>query len=73
MYRPRGPDPLRTPFRRRFSDFQSACEQHYASTCGRFRLPLFVRAASAFSLCANWNQGIARARCPSCGLDRFRP
>jgi hypothetical protein len=40
---------------------------------GRFRLPLITRAASAFRLCGDWSQGIARIRCPECGFDRFRP
>ena len=73
LYRPRGPDPLRTFFRRRFPDFQAAYEQRYAATYGRFRLPLISRAASAFRVCGDWSQGIARIRCPSCGFDRFRP
>jgi hypothetical protein len=70
---PRGPDPLRTLFRRRSPDFQAAYEQRYAATFGRFRLPLISRAASAFGLCGDWSRGIARIRCPSCGFDRFRP
>ena len=73
IYRPRGPDPLRTLFRRRFPDFQAAYEQRYAAKYGRFRLPLITRAASAFRVCGDWSQGIARIRCPSCGFDRFRP
>jgi hypothetical protein len=73
IYRPRGPDPLRTLFRRRFPDFQAAYEQRYASKYGRFRLPLITRAASSFRVCGDWSQGIARIRCPSCGFDRFRP
>jgi hypothetical protein len=73
IYRPRGPDPLRILFRRRFPDFQAAYEQRYAVTYGRFRLPLITRAASVFSLCGDWSQGIARIRRPSCGFDRFRP
>jgi DNA-directed RNA polymerase subunit RPC12/RpoP len=32
-----------------------------------------VHAASAFRLCGEWSQGIARIRCPKCGFDRFRP
>ena len=68
---PRGPDPLRTLFRRRFPDFQAAYEQRFAASFGRFRLPLIVRAASAFRLCDDWSQGIARIRCPECGFDRF--
>ena len=72
-YRPRGPDSLRRLFRRRFPEFQAAYEQRYAPTFGRFRLPLIVRAASAFRLCGDWSQGIARIRCPACGFDRFRP
>jgi hypothetical protein len=72
-YRPRGPDPLRRLFRLRFPEFQAAYEQRYAPTFGRFRLPLIVRAASAFRLCGDWSQGIARIRCPACGFDRFRP
>jgi hypothetical protein len=67
---PRGPDPLRTLFRRCFPDFQAAYEQRYAPTYGRFRLPLITRAASAFSLCGDWSQGIARIRCPSCAQKR---
>jgi hypothetical protein len=73
IYRPRGPDPLRTLFRRRFPDFQAAYEQRYASKYGKYRLPLITRAASAFRVCGDWSQGIARIRCPSCGFDRFRP
>jgi DNA-directed RNA polymerase subunit RPC12/RpoP len=73
VYRPRGPDPLRTLFRRRFPDFQAVYEQRYAAAYDRFRLPLITRAASAFRVCGDWSQGIARIRCPSCGFDRFRP
>ena len=72
LYQPRGPDPLRRLFRR-FSEFQAAYEQRYAPTFGRFHLPLIVRAASAFRLCGDWSQGIARIRCPECGFDRFHP
>ena len=80
-YRPRGPDPLRKLFRQRFSTFQAAYEQRYAAFFGKFRLPLISRAASAFRplggalrrLCGDWNQGIARIRCPDCGYDLFRP
>ena len=39
IYRPHGPDPLGTLFRRRFPAFQDAYEQRYAAICGRFRLP----------------------------------
>jgi hypothetical protein len=70
IYRPRGPDPLQTLFRRRFPDFQAAYEQRYAAIFGRFRLPLITRAASAFGLCGDWSQGIARIRCPSCAQKR---
>jgi len=70
MYRPRGTDPLRRLFRRRFPAFQDAYEQRYAATFGRFRLPLITRAAAAFRLCGDWSQGIARIRCPACGFDR---
>ena len=38
-YRPRGPDPLRTLFRQRFSAFQASYEQRYAAFFGKFRLP----------------------------------
>ena len=61
-YRPRGPDPLRTLFRQRFSAFQASYEQRYAAFFGKFRLPLISRAASAFRLCGDWSQGIARIR-----------
>lgn len=73
LYRPRGPDPLRRLFRLRFPAFQAAYQQRYAATFGRFRLPLISRAASAFRLCGDWGQGVARIRCPQCGFDRFRP
>jgi hypothetical protein len=78
IYRPRGPDPLRTLFRRRFPDFQADYEQRYAATYGRFRLPLISKAASAFSLCGDWSQGIARIaatvlRGIQVPLLRFRP
>ncbi|MGO9411477.1 MAG: transposase zinc-binding domain-containing protein [Spirochaetia bacterium] len=32
-----------------------------------------MRAASAFRVCGDWSQGIARIRCPACGFDRLRP
>jgi hypothetical protein len=66
IYRPRGPDPLRTLFRRRFPDFQDAYEQRYASKYGRFRLPIITRAASAFSP-LGW---ALRRLCPSCAQKR---
>jgi hypothetical protein len=72
-YRPHGPDPLRTLFRQRFPAFQASYEQRYAAFFGKFRLPLISRAASAFRLCGDWSQGIARIRCPDCGYDLFRP
>jgi hypothetical protein len=40
-----------------------------AGTYGRFRLQLTTRATSAFSLCGDGSQGIARIRCPSCGFE----
>jgi len=60
IYRPRGPDPLRSLFRLRSPDFQATHEQRYAAKYGRFRLPLITKAASAFSLCGDWSQGVAR-------------
>jgi len=73
QYRPRGLDPLRKLFRQRFPAFEAAYEQRYAAFFGKFRLPLISRAASAFRLCGDWSQGIARIRCPDCGYDLFRP
>ncbi len=70
LYRPRGPDPLRRLFCLRLPAFQSAYEQRYAPSFGRFRLPLITCAASAFRLCGDWSQGITRLRCPECGFDR---
>ena len=66
-YRPRGPDPLRTLFRQRFSAFQASYEQRYAAFFGKFRLPLISRAASAFRplggalrrLCGDWYVGLS--------------
>jgi hypothetical protein len=43
------------------------------SPIGKFRLPLILRAASAFRLCGDWSQGIDRIRCPDCGYDLLRP
>jgi predicted RNA-binding Zn-ribbon protein involved in translation (DUF1610 family) len=56
-------------FCRRFPAIQDTYEQRYAVTFGKFRLPLITRAASAFRLCGDWSQGIARIRCPSCGFE----
>ena len=72
-YRPRQPGLLRRLFRQRFPAFQALYEQRYASFYGKFRLPLIIHAVSAFRLCGDWNQGIARIRCPDCGYDYFRP
>jgi hypothetical protein len=71
-YRPRQPGCLRKLFRQCFPAFESLYEERYASFYGKFRLPLIAHAASAFSLCGDWNQGIARIRCPDCGYDFFR-
>ena len=71
-YRPRQPGFLRNLFRQRFPDFQALYEERYASFYGKFRLPLIAHAASAFRLCGDWRQGIARIRCPDCGFDFFR-
>ena len=60
LSRPRGPDPLRTLFRQRFPAFEAAYEQRYATFFGAFRLSLISRATSAFRLCGDWSQGIAR-------------
>ena len=73
LYRPRGPDPLRKLFRLRFPASQAIYEQRYAAFFGKFRLPLILRAASAFRLCGDWSQGIDRIRCPDCGYDLLRP
>jgi len=59
-YRPRGPDPLCRLFRRRFAEFRAAYEQRYAATFGRFRVPLIVHAPSAFRVCGDWSQCVAR-------------
>ena len=77
VYHPRGPDPVRRLFLRRFPEFQAAYEQRYASMYGRFRLPLIVRAASAetgtrASPASRPRYSVA-FRCPACGFDRFRP
>jgi hypothetical protein len=72
-YSPRGLDPLRRLFCQRFPAFQASYEKRYAAFFGTFRLPLIARAASAFRLCGDWSQGIARIRCPDCGYALFRP
>ncbi len=73
FYRPRDSDPLRRLFSRRFPAFQAVYEQRYAYAFGGFHLPLITRGASAFRLCGDWSQGIARIHCPDCGYDIFRP
>jgi hypothetical protein len=60
-------------FRERFRAFESAYEEHYAATCGTYRLPLIQRAVQAFRLCGDWKQGIARIHCADCGYDFFVP
>jgi hypothetical protein len=71
-YRPRQPGLLRKLFQQRFPAFQALYEQRYPSFYGKFRLPLIIHAASAFRLCGDWSQSIARIRCPDCGYDFFR-
>jgi hypothetical protein len=73
VYRPRGQNPLCRLFRQRFPAFKEIYEQRYARAFGKFRLPLITRAISAFRLCGDWTQGIARIHCPDCGYDIFRP
>jgi hypothetical protein len=73
VYRPRGQDPIRRLFHQRFPAFQAIYEERYACAFGKFRLPLITRAASAFRLCGDWTQGIARIHRPDCGYDIFRP
>ncbi|MCX7037784.1 MAG: hypothetical protein NT005_01385 [Spirochaetes bacterium] len=70
-YSPRGLDPLRRLFCQRFPAFRAAYEKRYAAFFGSFRPPLIARAASAFRLCGDWSQGIARIRCPDCGYALF--
>jgi len=70
-YHPRAPNVIQRLFRERFSVFESACEQHYAASCGKYRLPLIQRAAQAFRVCGDWHEGIARIHCPDCGYDLF--
>jgi hypothetical protein len=72
-YHPRQPGLLRMLFRQRFPAFEALYAERYAFFYGKFRLPLIARAASAFRLCGDWSQGIARIRCPDCGYDFFRP
>jgi predicted RNA-binding Zn-ribbon protein involved in translation (DUF1610 family) len=48
-------------------------EEQYAASCGKFRLPVIQRAAEAFNLCGDWQEGIARIRCGDCGYDFFVP
>jgi hypothetical protein len=71
-YRPRQPGLLRKLFRQRFPAFQALYEQRYASFYGKVRLRLIAHAASAFRLCGDWSQGIARIRFPDCGYNFFR-
>ncbi|MBE3065366.1 MAG: hypothetical protein IMZ69_10170 [Spirochaetes bacterium] len=74
-YSPRGLDPLRRLFCQRFPAFRAAYEKRYAAFFGSFRLPLIARAASAFRLCGDWSQGIARIKCtnPDCKSEYWRP
>jgi len=59
--------------RERFSAFESAYAELYATSCGKFRLPLIQRAAEAFCVCEDWREGIARIHCHDSGHDLFVP
>jgi hypothetical protein len=72
-YRPRAPDGIQRLFRERFPAFETAWEERYAAACGKYRLPLIQRAAEAYRLCGDWQEGIARVRCPDCAYDFFVP
>jgi hypothetical protein len=71
-YRPRAPDGIQRLFRERFPAFEALYDEHYAASCGKFRLPL-IQWAAAYRLCGDWQEGIARVRCPDCAYDFFVP
>jgi hypothetical protein len=72
-YQSRSRSDLQRLFHERFPSFEAAYEGKYAEDCGRFRLPLMSASAKAFDACGDWENGIARIRCPDCGYDYFRP
>ncbi len=73
VYQPHGPSDLQRLFHERFPAFATVYEEKYAADFGKFRLPLIIAAASAFDSCGDWENGIARIRCPDCSYDYFRP
>jgi len=73
IYQPHGRSDLQRLFHERFTAFENAYEEKYAADFGRFRLPLISASAKAFDACGDWENGIARIRCPDCGYDYFRP
>ena len=60
-------------FQNRFARFGEVYEEQYAVEYGRYRMPVIQRAAEAFRLCGDWQEGIARIRCGDCGYDFFVP
>ena len=72
-YKPHGRSGLQRLFHERFPAFEAVYEEKYAADFGKFRLPLISGAAEAFNACGDWENGIARIRCPDCGYDYFRP
>lgn len=72
-YHPHGRSDLQRLFHERFPAFEAAYEEKYSADFGRLRLPLISGAAEAFDACGDWENGIARIRCPDCGFDYFRP
>ena len=72
-YRAREPNIIQRLFRERFPAFETAWEERYAAACGKYRLPAIQRAAEAYRLCGDWQEGIARVHCPDCSYDFFVP
>ena len=72
-YRPRQQNVIQRLFQNRFARFEAVFEEQYAGTYGKHRLPVIQRAAEAFRLCGDWNEGVARILCKDCGYDFFVP
>ena len=72
-YHPRQQNVIQKLFHDRFACFEAVYEEQYAIECGKYRLPDIQRAAKAFNLCGDWQEGVARIRCKDCGYDFFVP
>ncbi|MBN1523022.1 MAG: hypothetical protein JW904_00955 [Spirochaetales bacterium] len=71
-YHPRQQNVIQWLFRNSYARFEAVYEELYAVEYGKFRLPVIQRAAEAFRLCGDWQEGVARIRCGDFGYDFFQ-